>query len=149
MRRMLSARRVKINELRNDVEQLTQQLGTIQQDNRTLRRQQALQEKALVKYEDQESDVTFLLQKHSEEVRVLREQLRRNKEKFHKTEHKLKDTEEDLAKTKRQLNKLKKIAEDRNLGERDELSRKLNKAETDIDDKDKRIRVSFVVLFGT
>jgi len=146
---MLSARRVKINELRNDVEQLTQQLGTIQQDNRTLRRQQALQEKALVKYEDQESDVTFLLQKHSEEVRVLREQLRRNKEKFHKTEHKLKDTEEDLAKTKRQLNKLKKIAEDRNLGERDELSRKLNKAETDIDDKDKRIRVSFVVLFGT
>lgn len=67
-KRMLSARRLKINELKNEVEELHTQLNELRNENKTLRRQQVLSERELDKHEAQESDVSNILQKHNEEV---------------------------------------------------------------------------------
>lgn len=40
----------------------------VQQENKILRRQKTLQDKALDKYEYQENDMTSILQRHAEEV---------------------------------------------------------------------------------
>ena len=81
-KRMLSARRIKINELRNEIEDLQQQLNDKTAENRTLQRQQHLREKALVKFESEENDMANTMQKHASEVRVLKETIRKNKGKI-------------------------------------------------------------------
>ena len=81
-KRMLSARRIKINELRNEIEDLQQQLNDKVTENRTLQREQHLREKALLKFESEENDMANTLQKHNAEVRVLKETIRKNKGKY-------------------------------------------------------------------
>ena len=138
---MLSARRIKINELKNEVEDVNQQLIELKAENKTLKRQQFLQERALVRFEDKENDLPVLLQRHSEELRSVKEQLRRQKEKYQRADRRLKETEDELSHTKKQLKRMKKLVEDKNLGERDELSQKLTRAEIDLEDREKRIKV--------
>ncbi len=142
-RRMLSARRIKINELRNETEDLKTTVVELQQENKMIKRTNALHEKALGKYENQESDMPQVIQRHNEEVRMLRDQLRKHKEKFNYTDRNLHDKDRELAKAKKQLKKLQQIAEDKELGERDELAKKLSKAEIDVEDREKRVQVGF------
>lgn len=141
-KRMLSARRIKINELRNETDDLGKQLAIVQTENRTLRREQHLRERALDKYENEENDMGNVLMKHQSEVRVLKEQLRKNKEKNQKLQRNVKDVDDELDRTKKLLRKMKGLVEDKELGERDELSRKLSKAEVLLDEKDQRVKVS-------
>ena len=144
MKRMLSARKLKINDLRNEVQDLNNKLSEIQQENKYLQRQHVVRERQLVRYEDQEHDVPYILQKHAEELRVTKEQARKLKERANKAEKKSKESDEEVLKLQRQCKKMRNIIEDRSLGERDELSRKLTKAECDLDDKDKRIVVRLI-----
>ncbi|KAK2159587.1 hypothetical protein LSH36_150g02011 [Paralvinella palmiformis] len=138
-KRMLSARRMKINELRSENENLLQQVAELQKENKTLLRQQRITDKQLERYEGQESEVPQLIKRHTEEIRVLREQLRRQKEKYHKTEKKRNETDDELSRTKRLLKKMKGLVEDKELKERDELSQKLSKLESEVDEKTRKI----------
>ena len=83
----------------------------------------------------------MLLQRHAEEVRALKEQVRRQKEKNQKAEHRIRDLEAENDSMHRQLKRQKKIIEDKNLGERDQLSQKLTKTESLLSDKEKRVTV--------
>ena len=143
-KRMLSARRLKINELRNEIQDLQNQLEEMRKENKTLRRQHYIREKALDKFTSQENDVNTLITKHSNEMRVLKGTVRKYKERTQHLERVLKDTEDDLERAKKSLRKWRMLAEDRELGERDDLARKLSKAEALVDEKDQRIRVSCV-----
>ena len=143
---MLSARRMKINELRSANENLLRQIEELKQENKTLLRQQRIADKHLERYEAQENDIPQLMKRHAEEVRVLREQLRRQKEKYQKTEKKLNETDEELSRTKRLLKKMKGLVEDKQLKERDALSQNLSKLEAEVDDKTRKIQVSHRML---
>ncbi len=55
--RMLSARRIKINELRNKVEELNQQLIEVERENKILKRQNAIREKQIDRHESEDSEV--------------------------------------------------------------------------------------------
>lgn len=140
-KRMLSARRIKINELKNEMEDMSKQLIELQTENRNLKRERHIREKQLDKYAYQENDMGNVLQRHNSEVRVLKENIRKSKEKNHKLEQNLKHTEDELERTKKLLRKMKGLVEDKELAERDELARKLSKAESLLDEKDKRVRV--------
>jgi len=83
-----------------------------------------------------------IVQRISEEANALREQLRRTKERYESKCEKLRVTSEELDRTQRLLKKMKTLVDDKKLAERDDLSRKLTKAEEDIDVKDVTIRVS-------
>ena len=144
-KRMLSARRLKINELRNEVESLSAQLKEVQKENKELRRRNILSEKALDKYEYQENDMPSIIQRHNEEVRVLKEQLRKQKDKHAKSEGKLKDAQADLSKSQRQVKRLRDIVDKKDLGDRDEMSRKMTSMENELEDNRKRVSVSFIL----
>ncbi|XP_055005200.1 lebercilin isoform X2 [Boleophthalmus pectinirostris] len=123
---MLSARLLKINELRNALAELQQHTKELQKENRVLRQLQLRQEKALHRYDDTESEISQLISRHSNEVHVLRERLRRTQERERTVERRLKDSEEQLLRSQATVARLKKLVNQRDLGQRDELTRKLD-----------------------
>ncbi|XP_074394434.1 lebercilin [Zonotrichia albicollis] len=139
-KRVLSARLLKINELRNELTELHIKLDELQKENRALKRLQHRQEKALNKFEDTENEISQLLARHNNEIRILRERLRKSQEKERATERRLKDTEDELYRKKTVLQKLKKLSADKHLAERDDLAKKLALAESKLEDREKRIK---------
>ncbi|NXS11383.1 LCA5 protein, partial [Neodrepanis coruscans] len=139
-KRVLSARLLKINELRNELTELHIKLDELQKENRALKRLQHRQEKALNKFEDTENEISQLLARHNNEMRILRERLRKSQERERATERRLKDSEDELYRTKTVLQKLKKLSTDKHLAERDDLAKKLAHAESSLEDKEKRVK---------
>ncbi|XP_054841556.1 lebercilin [Eublepharis macularius] len=139
-KRVLSARLLKINELHNELAELHVKVDELQKENRTLKQLQYRHEKALHKFEDTENEISQLLARHNNEIRILRERLRKSQEREQTAERKLKTSEEELYKVKSTLQKLRRLAEDRHLPERDELAKKLASAESRLDDNEKRIK---------
>ena len=139
--RILSARRLKINELRNELENVRQQMAIVMDENKTLKRSMHVQGRALEKYEGQENEMSTVLARHAEEIRVARESEKRYKERYAKLEKKLKEQDEDMKRTKKLLHKLKTLVEDKDLGERDELARKLAKVTSDLEDSNNKVKV--------
>lgn len=86
----------------------------------------------------------MIVQRISEEASALREQLRRTKERYDSKCEKLRTTSEELERTQRLLKKMKSLVDDKKLAERDDLSRKLSKAQQDVEVKDVTIRVSVI-----
>lgn len=125
-KRMLSARLLKINELHNALTELQQRTKDLQKENRILKQLQIRQEKALHRYDDTESEISQLIVRHSNEIHVLRERLRRTQERERAAERRLKDSEEQLQRSQATVTKLKKLVHQKDLGQRDELSRKLD-----------------------
>lgn len=145
-KRILSNRLLKINELQNEISELQVKLTELLKENKTLKRLQYRQEKALNKFEDTENEISQLIVRHNNEITSLKERLRKSQEKERATEKRMKDTEGELVRTKFSLEKLKKISEARHLPERDDLSKKLVSAELKLDDTERRIKVKFVQL---
>lgn len=121
---------------------LQQQLKDLRDENKLLKKTQLRTDKALQRFEDQESDLPNLIQRQNNEVRSLKDQIRKWREKYEKTDRYLRDAEDDLEKAKIKLKKMKSLAEEKDLPERSELNKKLNQAELDMEAKDVKIRVS-------
>ena len=141
VQRMLSSKNLRINELRNQLEEFRNTLTEMREENKLLKKTQKRQEKALNKFENEEGDLPQLLQRHNNEVRTLREQLRKTQEKYSRTDRYLRDAEDELEKTKQKLKKFKNLAEDNNLLERQELQRKVQQTEIDLEERDVKVRV--------
>ncbi|XP_069829604.1 lebercilin [Dendropsophus ebraccatus] len=139
-KRVLSARLLKINELRNEVTELQMKLEESQKENKALKRLQFRQEKALNKFEDTENEVSQLISRHNNEVRTLKERLRKSQERERNTEKRLKDIEEELYRTNVALKKLKQLSENKHLAEREELTKKVDVLESRLDDRERRVR---------
>ena len=85
--------------------------------------------------------VPKLIQRHTNEVRTLKEQLRRQKDHSMKLERNLKEKDAQYAQTKKALQKYKKIVENKNLGEREQLANKLTSTESALDESRRRVNV--------
>ncbi|RVE56013.1 hypothetical protein OJAV_G00231820 [Oryzias javanicus] len=139
-KRMLSARLLKINELRNALTELQQSMEDLKKENRVLKQLQVRQEKALRRYDDTESEISLLLARHSNETHVLRERLRRTQERERVAEQRLKDAEEQLQKSRVTVTRLKKLVDQRELGTRDELSHRLDEEKMKTQEAQQRIK---------
>ncbi|KAL4232714.1 Lebercilin [Mactra antiquata] len=139
-KRVLSARRHKINEIQNLNQELIQQLKDLKDENKLLKKTQFRTDKALQKFEDRESELPALIQRQNNEVRSLKDQIRKWREKYEKTDRYLRDAEDDLDKVKAKMKKLKSLADEKDLPERSELNKKLNNAELEIEAKEVKIR---------
>ncbi|KAI3364354.1 hypothetical protein L3Q82_011151, partial [Scortum barcoo] len=139
-KRMLSARLLKINELRNALAELQQHTDELQKENRVLRQLQVRQEKALQRYDDTESEISQLLSRHNNETHVLRERLRRTQERERAAERRLKDNEEQLQKSQATISRLKKLVDQRELGERDVLNRRLEEEKARVQEAERKIK---------
>lgn len=76
------------------------------------------------------------------QVRVLKEQARKQKDKYNKTESKLKDTQAELSKSQRQVKKMREVMDKKDLGEKDDMARKITSLESELEDSRKRVSVS-------
>ena len=83
-----------------------------------------------------------MIQRHANEVRVLKEQLRKQKEQSLKLERSLREKDGQVSQLKKSVQKYRKVIESKNLGERDQLANKLTSAESALDESNKRARVS-------
>ncbi|XP_068198862.1 lebercilin isoform X2 [Antennarius striatus] len=124
-KRMLSARLLKINELHNALAELQQRIDELQKENRILKQLQVRQEKALQRFDGTENEIVQLMARHNNDTHVLRERLRRSQERERAAEHQLKEREEQLLRSQATSERLKKLVDKRELGARNELSRKL------------------------
>lgn len=139
-KRMLSARLLKINELRNALAELQLRTDELQKENRILRQLQVRQQKALQQYDDTESEISQLLSRHSNETHVLRERLRRTQERERAAERRLKNSEEQLQRSQTTIARMKKLIDQRELGARDELSRRLEEERARAQEAERKIK---------
>ena len=102
---------------------------------------QVRQEKALQRYDDAESEISQLLSRHNNETQVLRERLRRTQERERAAERRMKDSEEQLQRSQTTIVRLKRLVDQRELGARDELSRRLEEEKTRAQEAERKIKV--------
>lgn len=70
VKRVLSANRNKVNALHNLILELQNENEQLRLENRDLKRSSRIQEKAIKKFDNEEAEIPFLIQKHSSEVSV-------------------------------------------------------------------------------
>ncbi|XP_062905864.1 lebercilin-like protein [Mobula hypostoma] len=139
-RHILSARLNKTKELKNEVYDLQRELKNARLENKLLRRLQYRHMKALVKFEDEQNNLPQLLTRHTNEIQMLKEMLRRSKEQDRYVSKQLKEAEAELWKTKNTLQKLKTICEKKDLEERDELTCKLTELTKKLEIDERKIQ---------
>ncbi|XP_060090214.1 lebercilin-like protein isoform X2 [Heteronotia binoei] len=138
--RILSARLHKVKELKNEVCVLKNKLEASNMENQLLKRVQYRHLKAIAKYENAETNLPDLLEKHSREVRTLRILLRKSQEQERSASRKLREVEIQLLKTKDAFQALQKLCEDKHLAEREELQHRLTALTERMEASDKRIQ---------
>ncbi|TSP79477.1 Lebercilin [Bagarius yarrelli] len=139
-KRLLSARLMKISELKNTLAELQQRNDELQKENRLLKQLQLRQEKALHRYSDTESGISQLISRHNNEMRVMQEKLRRSQEKERLAERRFTDADAHLQRCRDQLHKLQQLADDQGLGERDQLARKLAHALVRTQESERKVK---------
>lgn len=107
---------------------------------------QVRQEKALRRYNDTDGEISQLLARHNNETHVLRERLRRTQERERAVERRWKDSDEQLQKSQATVARLKKLVEQRELGARDELSRRLEEEKSRGQEVERRMKVESLSL---
>ena len=96
---------------------------------------------ALNRYSDTESEIAQLLARHSNETHALRERLRRSQERLRASERGQREADERLQRSEQELQKLRKLADDQRLGEREELSRRLEASQQRVQDNERKMKV--------
>ncbi|KAI4900693.1 hypothetical protein NFI96_033778 [Prochilodus magdalenae] len=139
-KRLLSARLLKISELKNALSELRVHADELQRENRLLRQLQLRHEKALQRYSDTESEISQLISRHNNETHALRERLRRSQERERTAERSYREADAQLQRCRSQLERLQQLADDQNLGEREELSRKLTHTQAKAQESERRVK---------
>ncbi|XP_077198841.1 lebercilin-like protein isoform X2 [Paroedura picta] len=139
-RRILSARLHKVKELKNEVCVLKNELEASNMENQLLKSLQFRHLKAIAKYENAETNLPDLLERHSREVRTLRVLLRKSQEQERNASRKLREVEIQLLKTKDAFQALQKLCEDKHLAERGELRHRLTALTERMEASDKKIQ---------
>ncbi|XP_077869497.1 uncharacterized protein LOC100372739 isoform X2 [Saccoglossus kowalevskii] len=139
-KRMLSARLHTINRLRNDYGDLEQKYDELLRENKLLKTLQRRQDKVINKYEGQENELGDMLSRHNNEVEHLRKKLQKYKHDNLDKDRRLRDQNDEVLKTQSALKRMKAIVKDKNLLERDELSRKLGDTQDELEEKKTRVQ---------
>jgi len=140
--RVLSANRNKAKALHNVIFELQKHIEDLTVENKDLKRAARMQDRELKKLDNAEAELPQLMKKHGEELRVVQEKYRRQKEAADKARDSLKKREDDLSKTQDKLRKYQKMVKDKNLLEKNNLSKKVDELEKQVKDKNNKISVS-------
>ena len=145
--RVLSAKKNETKVIANKLADTKRQLEELKKENRTLKLVQTRQERDLKKLSKQEGELPQLLNSHGQEVRVLKEQLRRSQEQYNTSQRKINEMSLELVKVNDQKKKLQEVSRRHNLMERDMLTSQLKQTNESLSEKDKKISVSHKFAF--
>ncbi|XP_028007693.2 lebercilin-like protein isoform X1 [Eptesicus fuscus] len=138
--RVLSARLHKIKELKNELTDIHRKMEATTLENQLLKQLEIRHLKAIGRYETSQNNVPQIMAKHQNEVKNLRQLLKKSKEKERTVSRKLRETDSKLLKTKDALQALQTLSEDRSLAEREELTERLAVLTTKMEANDKQIQ---------
>lgn len=144
MRRVLSANKHKVSKLANIMEELQQEVEELKLENRSLKRVSHRQEREIRKIDEEEAALPVLLQRHSAEMRTLKERLKKNQEVLHRKEKESQDRDHEIQKLRDKVKSYRELSQEKKLGERAVLAKKLENVESEVALKDKKIMVSNV-----
>jgi len=130
--RVLSAQRIKNNDLRNKLNEMNLEMEKLKEENRTLKRMHQREEIALKRLETQENDVSRLVKNHMEEASALKNIIKTVKADNRKLNGVLIDKDEEIRNLKKKYSDLKKILNDKKLLDSAELSKKLEQSEQEL-----------------
>ncbi|XP_076874738.1 lebercilin isoform X2 [Brachyhypopomus gauderio] len=139
-KRVLSARALRVGELRNALAELQLHADELQRENRLLRQLQLRQERALQRRGDAEGEVAQLVARHANETRSLRERLRRGRERERAAEHAHREADANLQRCRARLQKLQQLVDAQHLGEREELESKLSLMQSRAQESERRVK---------
>ena len=142
MRRVLSANRHKVSRLHNIVEELQQEVDELKSENKSLQRVSHRQEKEIRKIDNEEASLPILLQRHSAEMRTLKQRLRRNQEVLSRKDKESHERDKEIQKLRDKVKNYRELSQDKKLEERAALAKKLQNIEDEMASKDKKILVS-------
>lgn len=95
----------------------------LKEENKFLKKMQYRQEKVLVKYEDKEGDLLQIIVRYQNEVRSLKENLRKIRDKYERTDRYFRDVEDEFDKVKSKLKRYKSLVDQNNFKERDDFQK--------------------------
>ncbi|XP_029211501.2 lebercilin-like isoform X2 [Acropora millepora] len=139
MRRVLSANRHKVSRLHNIVEELQQEVDELKSENKSLQRVSHRQEKEIRKIDNEEASLPILLQRHSAEMRTLKQRLRRNQEVLSRKDKESHERDKEIQKLRDKVKNYRELSQDKKLEERAALAKKLQNIEDEMASKDKKI----------
>lgn len=139
--RILSARLHKIKELRNELADTRRKLEATATENQFLKQLQLRHAKAIGRYVSSQDSLSQVTVRHQNEVRSLRQLLRKSQEKERAVARKLRETDSELLRTRDALQALQKLSEDKSLAEREELTHRLTVLTAKMEANDKKIEV--------
>lgn len=139
VRRVLSANRNKVNSLQNLILELQTENEQLRLENRDLKRSSRIQEKVIKKYDNEEAEISLLIQKHSSELRFLKEKLKKQKEGNERSTEEIHRKDLEIQKLRDKLRRCEELIKDRQLDEREKLQQKLSRLEQDLYEKEMKI----------
>lgn len=95
----------------------------LKEENKFLKKMQYRQEKVLVKYEDKEGDLLQIIVRYQNEVRSLKENLRKIRDKYERMDRYFRDVEDEFDKAKSKLKRYKSLVDQNNFKERDDFQK--------------------------
>uniref|UniRef100_A0A3Q2PMA2 Lebercilin-like protein n=1 Tax=Fundulus heteroclitus TaxID=8078 RepID=A0A3Q2PMA2_FUNHE len=126
--------------LKSQVWDLQQQLSEARTENKLLKKAQHRHTVAQQHLRDPEDTISQILAKHNNETRALQGLLRETRLCRDNLSRQLQAMERKLTVTKDSLQHLQQLSQDRSLLEREELTMRLARATTQLEDKDRRIQ---------
>ncbi|KAK3547715.1 hypothetical protein QTP86_028247 [Hemibagrus guttatus] len=139
-KRLLSACLLKISQLKNALAEQQLRTDKLQRENRLLKQFQLRQEKSLQRYGNTESEISELIARHDNEMHVLRERLQRSLKKERMAERCCAEAEVQLQQCQNQLHKLQQLADEKRLGVKGELARKLSHAQAKVQESERKVK---------
>ncbi|CAF0850593.1 unnamed protein product [Brachionus calyciflorus] len=131
--RIMSAQRLKNNDLNNRLKELTKELEKIKEENKLLQRVHKREEKALKNLENQEHDVSRMIRNHLDEANSLKETIKSLKSDNKRLTSTLIEKDEEIRAMKKKNDDMKKILNDKKLFDNVELNKKLDACEKDLE----------------
>ncbi|PSN52938.1 hypothetical protein C0J52_03630 [Blattella germanica] len=123
--KIMSVKLLQVKQLRNELTDAQFQLNELATENRLLKTLQKRQDLALKKYEGTKAELPELIHSHNEEVRVLRAKVKQLKSQCREKDHRIKELDADIQALRDQHHRLLKLSKDRQLGDREQLSKKV------------------------
>lgn len=137
LQQIITARQEKIYEQQCEIDALRKKIRLVCNDNKFLREQNYWQTKALEKLDGKHAELPQIINGHLEEIKVFREQIKRMKEVLKTEKQRRHEAEAANERAFVELKHLRKLAEEQNLLEKEELMRTVQKLQQETEERER------------
>ncbi len=131
MDRIVSAQRLKNNELQNRLNELKLENEKLLDENKILKRMHKREEIAIRRFENQDNDIARIVKNHVEEGNVLKDTIKKLKNDNKKLYNQLIDKDEEIRSLRKKLDEMKKILSEKKIMDIVELNKLLEQTKKD------------------